>query len=218
MFGIEKISLFFLSSLILCLIPGVDMIFILGRTFTSRRWLVPVAAALGITLGLLFHTCVVAFGLGFFLTHSPLAFQIVRTLGGAYLLWLGIQALRAEGSVISVSNGEQDPKQNKTESLATNFIQGLWVNLLNPKVVLFFLSYLPQFVAPNVTSMTIPLLFLGGMFCLIGTCWNLSLILVGSLIRDLLLQKASRMLWMNRIAGTLFVLLALQIFWEVLYQ
>ncbi len=198
------------------------MIFILGRTFTSRRWLIPVAAAFGITLGLLFHTCVVAFGLGFFLTRSPLAFQIVRSLGGAYLLWLGIQALRTEGSAIFINSknpnaqGDENPKHTKTESLLTNFLQGLWVNLLNPKVVLFFLSYLPQFVAPNVKSMTLPLLILGGMFCLIGTCWNLSLILVGSLIRDLLLQKASRMTWMNRIAGTLFVLLALQIFGEVL--
>lgn len=220
--GIEKFAVFFVSSLILCLIPGVDMIFILGKTFTSNRRTGPIFAVFGITAGLAVHTCVVALGLGFFLAHSPIAFNLVRALGAAYLAYLGIGALRAKSSILEVGppheskkDGTFPPNDASDESWHSSFLQGLAVNLLNPKVVLFFLSYLPQFVTSGRASATLPLLILGGTFCLIGTLWNLLLVFAGNAIRHQFLSRANRIGWVNRISGAIFILLAVQIFAEI---
>ncbi len=208
--GIENFGLFLLSSLILCVIPGVDMIFILGKTFTSRNRPAPIICTFGITAGLAIHTCVVAFGIGYFLANSPLAFQLVRAAGGAYLFWLGIGALKAKSEMISIET--ETEIQNDVRS---NFLQGLGVNLMNPKVVLFFLSYLPQFISWNAPNSTVSLLILGGTFCIIGTLWNLSLVFAGSFIKEALLNSPKRLKVVNRIAGIVFVALAVQIFTEI---
>lgn len=212
MLGIDKFSLFLISSLVLCVIPGVDMIFILGKTLTSRGWLAPILSVFGITLGLAVHSCLVAFGVGIFIAHSPLAFNLIRGCGALYLAYLGVGALRSEGSIIEIA----ETSSERSTNLARHFWQGMGVNLLNPKVILFFLSYLPQFIAQDCASPEVSLLLLGGTFCLIGTVWNLFLVFAGNLIRRSFLANASRMLWVNRIAGCIFVLLAVQIFVEML--
>ncbi|MDO4424598.1 MAG: LysE family translocator [Planctomycetia bacterium] len=197
LFGIERLPFFFLSSFILCLIPGVDMVFILGKTFTSPNKHLPLMAVLGITCGLLVHTSLVAFGLGLFLAHSPLAFNTIRFLGAVYL--------------------ERELSDDKRPSLFQTWFQGFCVNILNPKVVIFFFSYLPQFIIPDHSSMAFPLLLLGGMFCVIGTFWNMFLVFAGTFIRACFLNKSSRMIWTNRMAGMIFILLAVQIFAEILF-
>lgn len=224
-FGIEKIPLFFLFSFILCLIPGVDMAFILNRTFASPNRRAPLMAVWGITCGLLVHTSLVAFGLGLFLAHSPLAFNSIRLLGAVYLFWLGMGAFRAGNTGLElapenrdrVSGNERDDGQDGRDSLFRTWFQGFCVNILNPKVVIFFLSYLPQFIVSSCSSTTLPLLLLGGMFCVVGTVWNTFLVFAGGFVRDHFLNNAARLLWMNRCAGGIFILLAVQIFWEIFF-
>lgn len=219
--GIENFYVFLLSSLILCLIPGVDMLFLLGKTFTSRGYFAPVICTFGITAGLVIHTCTVALGLGLLLARTPLAFHIIQAAGGAYLFYLGLGAMKAKTSLLTADS--EIPSERKTNekseakiSVRSEFFQGLGVNLLNPKVVLFFLSYLPQFIAREVFDRTVPLLILGGIFCIIGTVWNLSLVFTGNFIRKQFLNHPKRVGRMNKIAGILFILLAIQIFAEIL--
>ena len=220
MFGIENFPLFLFSSFILCLIPGVDMVFILGKTFTSHTRLFPIAASFGISLGLVVHSCLVAFGLGLFLSHSPLVFDLIRTAGGLYLLWLGIGGWRAGHSIVEIdteSTTETSPSPAGTfrlRQLGPHFLQGTAVNLLNPKVILFYLAYLPQFIQKDYAEPSISLLVLGLTFCGIGLAWCFCLVFAGSFIRARFLQSKRRIWWVNRIAGTIFVILALQIFLE----
>ncbi len=190
------------------------MAFILEKTFASTNRRLPLMAVIGITCGLLVHTSLVAFGLGLFLTHSPFAFNTIRLLGAVYLFWLGIGAFRAGNSVL---NFENRVSENGRFPLFRIWFQGFCVNILNPKVVIFFLSYLPQFIVSSCSSTTFPLLLLGGMFCVIGTVWNTFLVFAGGIIREHFLNNAFRLLWTNRVAGMIFVLLALQICAEVFF-
>ncbi|MBE6425774.1 MAG: LysE family translocator [Planctomycetaceae bacterium] len=234
MFGIENFPLFLFSSFILCLIPGVDMVFILGKTFTSSTRWIPIAASFGISLGLIVHSCLVAFGLGLFLAHSPFVFDLIRTAGGLYLLWLGIGGWRAGHSIVEIdtdhsqsqpsqlepSHSKMVPAAERTwftrnlKQLGPHFLQGIAVNLLNPKVILFYLAYLPQFIQKDYASPSSSLLILGLSFCGIGLAWCFCLVFAGGFIRTRFLQSERRIWWINRIAGTIFVLLALQIFLE----
>ena len=190
------------------------MVFILGKTFTSPNKRLPLMAVLGITCGLLVHTSLVAFGLGLFLAHSPLAFNTIRFLGAVSLFRLGIGVFCAGNTVLEL---ERELSDDKRPSLFQTWFQGFCVNILNPKVVIFFFSYLPQFIIPDHSSMAFPLLLLGGMFCVIGTFWNMFLVFAGTFIRACFLNKSSRMIWTNRMAGMIFILLAVQIFAEILF-
>jgi threonine/homoserine/homoserine lactone efflux protein len=151
-----------LASMLLFITPGPDMSLWLSRTIVSGRR-AGIAAMAGTQMGCVVHTLLAAFGVSAVIAASPTAFTALKIVGAAYLLWLAVDAIR-NGSSLNVKT-EGQPKATALSS----FILGTTVNLTNPKVVLFFITFLPQFVSANDPHVTGKLLFLGLYFVAINT-------------------------------------------------
>ena len=137
----STLLLFMTAALALNVTPGPDMLYVVARSVGEGR-AAGVISSLGIAAGTLVHTLAVALGLAGLLRAVPIAFEIVKWMGAAYLVWLGVRALRARGH--STGHTRVAPA-----SMAAVFRQGMLTNVLNPKVALFFLAFLPQFVDPE---------------------------------------------------------------------
>lgn len=148
------LAAFTLAVAVLIITPGPDMTLFLGKTLTQGRR-AGFAAMLGASTGLVAHTCFAAFGLSALLAASATAFTAVKMAGAIYLLWLAIDAVR-NGSAISIERGTE-PKQG----LRGVYLMGLGINLLNPKIILFFVTFLPQFVSAADPHAAAKLMFLG---------------------------------------------------------
>ncbi len=168
MFGIEHYPLFVVSCVLLNITPGQDTLYILGRSLVQGRE-AGVVSALGIGTGTVLHTLMVALGLSAVLTASALVFGAVKILGAGYLIWIGIGLLRTPGTEAGMR-----PDVARVAGKAGLYRQGVLTNLLNPKVALFYLSFLPQFVSPDVDSAFVPLTLLGLTFFTTGTLWCFS--------------------------------------------
>jgi threonine/homoserine/homoserine lactone efflux protein len=154
------LAAFIVASLILIITPGPDMTLFLGQTINGGRAR-GFASMFGATAGLLVHSMLAAFGLSALLVASATAFTVIKVAGAFYLLWLAVQAIR-HGSSLSLKAGK--PLQT---SLYRAFAMGLTVNLLNPKIVMFFLTFLPQFVSASDPDAPIKLLALGLLYALL---------------------------------------------------
>ena len=152
----EILAAFTLASLILIITPGPDMTLFLGQTLAAGRAR-GVAAMLGAMTGLLAHSLLAAFGLSALLVASATAFTAIKLAGAVYLVWLGVQAIR-QGSALTLASG------TRRRPLREVYLMGLGVNLLNPKIVMFFLTFLPQFVSARDPQAAAKLLFLGLFF------------------------------------------------------
>lgn len=152
--------LFFAASWVLIITPGPDMIYVITRGISQGRN-AGVISALGVTLGILVHTIFAAFGLALILRTSALAFLAVKFAGASYLIYLGIKAF-INKSDFTFNNDK--PKVG----IRTIFVQGILSNVLNPKIALFFLAFLPQFVNPEHGSASIQMVYLGLTFALFG--------------------------------------------------
>ena len=146
-----------MAALLLILTPGPDMTFFLGQTIAAGRAR-GFAAMLGACTGLLGHAMLAAFGLSALLLASATAFTVAKIAGVAYLVWLAIEAIR-RGSALTLS-----PDSGERPSLGRVFAMGIAINLLNPKIVMFFLTFLPQFVSADDAQASGKLLFLGLYF------------------------------------------------------
>lgn len=166
MFDLASLALFMTATLALNLAPGPDMLYVSTRSLTQGRR-AGVISALGIAAGAVVHTVAIASGLAALLRALPLAYEIVRFAGAAYLIWLGVQALRGKAGPTS---GTQ---LDRTSEWAV-FRQGAVTNILNPKVVLFFLAFLPQFVDPAHGSVALQIVVLGCLFNTSGTIVNIA--------------------------------------------
>lgn len=142
------------ASLILAITPGPDMTLFVGRAVSEGR-ASAIACVAGTSTGIIIHTVLVAIGVSALVVASPTAFLVLKVSGAAYLLWLAMQA------VISGSSFQLTGERFERRSLAVNWRHGLTVNLLNPKVVIFFMTFLPQFVSADDPHITGKLLFLG---------------------------------------------------------
>jgi threonine/homoserine/homoserine lactone efflux protein len=149
------------AALLLILTPGPDMTLFLGQTLTGGRSR-GAAAMLGASTGLVVHTMLAAFGLSALLIASATAFGMVKIAGVAYLVWLAINALR-HGSALTLKPGVEAP-----QSLGKVFIMGVGINLLNPKCIMFFLTFLPQFISASDPHAGAKLTFLGLYFIALG--------------------------------------------------
>ncbi|HBQ86921.1 MAG TPA: homoserine lactone transporter, partial [Syntrophomonas sp.] len=151
MFGIENYSVFILSAVALNLVPGADTMYILGSSMSNGRN-AGILSALGISSGCIVHTLMAALGLSVLLSQSALAFNLVKYIGAAYLVYLGVQSFRSKSS-LTVEKDQMARNSNKKI-----FLQAVMTNVLNPKVALFFLAFLPQFIDPANTYGAVPFL------------------------------------------------------------
>ncbi len=205
MLGIHHYWLFIATAIVLVLTPGQDTFFILGRSLASGRP-AGIAAALGITVGSVIHTCFAALGLSALLATSPSAFMAVKFAGAAYLLYIGVRALLARAGGLAA--GQAGPA---IDGRWTAFRQGILNNLLNPKVALFFLALMPQFILAGSEHKVLAFLALGLTFVTLGVMWCLVLALGAAHLRSLFLRRPSMAIWLNRVAGAMFIGLGLRL-------
>jgi len=202
--GTRDLALFIVSGLLLNLTPGPDTLYIVGRS-TTQGWRAGALAALGICAGIFVHVAAAAAGLSVVLATSAKAFMLVKIAGAAYLVYVGISLLR------SPIEPEVTGANLAPVSLRKVFVQGFFTNVLNPKVALFFIAFLPQFVEPAAPSKAAALLFLGAIFNLNGTLWNLFIAWSSARISGGLTRNARLARWFNRCVGGLFVVLGLKL-------
>src|SRR5918992_2598147 len=160
----NTLLLFMTAALALNVTPGPDMLYVVARSVGEGR-AAGVISSLGIAAGSLVHTLAVALGLAGLLRAVPLAFEIVKWVGAAYLIWLGVRALRT-GAGLAEQVALTPASKRKV------FAQGMLTNLLNPKVALFFLAFLPQFVDPERGPVALQIISLGLLFNISGTAVN----------------------------------------------
>ncbi len=189
------------AGLALNLTPGADMMFCLGQGLKSGRR-PAMAANFGIAVGGIVHTFLAALGLGALVAAHPATFEAIRWLGVGYLLWLAVGALRS-------SPFAAEARITPT-STARAFWQGLMVNLLNPKVILFILAFLPQFV--DASRAILPqFLTLGLVFCFGGLLVNGAVGMFAGSIGQRVVRSAGLSKWLSRISATIFGALALRL-------
>jgi RhtB (resistance to homoserine/threonine) family protein len=204
MFGIHDFALFLTTGILLNLAPGPDTVYILGRSIAQGRR-AGVASAFGICVGSIFHTCAAALGLSAFLATSAWAFTAVKLAGAAYLVFLGVRALLQRDHDMAV------PAHFKRNNPAAAFRQGVLTNILNPKVALFFLAFLPQFIDPETPSKTTAFLILGFTFVTTGTIWCLLLAWFAATFSARLRGNVTIAALLNRAVGSLFIFLGLRL-------
>ena len=205
MFGTHDFLLFVAAGVLLNITPGPDMLYIIERSKT-QGWRAGAAAALGIGAGGVVHIAAAALGLSAILAASATAFTVLKIIGAAYLVYVGISLIRS-----SRFSPPATPEVAFTPTaLHTVFIQGFLTNVLNPKVALFFLAFLPQFINSDAPSKPLAFLFLGAVFNLNGTLWNL--LVAWSAARFTVGMERNKLAaWFRRCIGGLFVCLGVRL-------
>ncbi|MFK7964919.1 MAG: LysE family translocator [Burkholderiaceae bacterium] len=200
--------LIFVGAVVLLVItPGPDMAFMLARTIAQGRR-AGALAAVGINAGAYVHVLASVLGLTAILATSSWAFTVVKWVGAAYLIWLGIQAFRAPPMTLAMDAGRR-----RRINRSAIFWQGLISDALNPKVAIFFMAFLPQFVDPgsNTVSVTEQLLMLGVTCNVIALVINLILIQLAGLATGSLRSNQRVSVWLNRLMGTVFIALGVRL-------
>ena len=200
--GIHDFGLFILSGLLLNIAPGPDTAYIVGRSL-QLGWRGGVAAALGVSTGCLVHVFAAAIGLSALLVTSATAFTVVKWAGAAYLCYVGLTMLMSRPR----PPNEVLPHATAVVSLARVFWQGALTNVLNPKVAMFFLAFLPQFVDVDAPHKPLAFLTLGLIFIFNGTLWCLAVALAAARAAGRMRQSGRAMVWINRGLGALFIYL-----------
>jgi threonine/homoserine/homoserine lactone efflux protein len=206
MLGIHDLWLFIASGLLLNVTPGPDTAYIVGRS-VQMGWRSGAAAALGISTGCLVHVVGAAVGLSALLAASSAAFMTVKWLGAAYLAYIGVTMLLSRQR----PQAEEQSLASRIVPLRAVFWQGALTNVLNPKVALFFLAFLPQFVATDSPHKAVAFLLLGVIFIANGTLWCLGVAAVAARTAKRVRHASGAVLWINRALGGLFVYLGIRI-------
>ncbi len=202
--GLPILAAFALATLLLAITPGPDMTLWMSRTIRDGR-AIGLMTLLGTNLGIGIHTLLVAFGVSALVVASPVAFLVLKTGGAGYLLWLAIQAVRNR-SVLSVkTTGKTNASMGKA------FLNGLWVNLLNPKVIIFFMTFLPQFVSVSDPHVTGKLIFLGLLSILIALPIAIVVVLGANGLADWLKRKPQVMRIVDYVFAAVFSVFAVKI-------
>jgi threonine/homoserine/homoserine lactone efflux protein len=191
---------FVLAALALNLTPGPDMLYVIGRAMGQGR-AAGAVAALGIGAGVIVHILAAALGLAALLELVPAAYLVVKYLGAAYLAWLGLGLIRGAGAPPATAP--------PPAPLGAIFRQGVVTNVLNPKVALFFIAFLPQFVASDgALPPAAQMIALGAFVDLQGTVVNLAVAGAFGLAGDWLRRRRAFWRWQERLTGALFIALA----------
>lgn len=193
---------FFIASLLLALAPGPDNIFVITHS-VLRGWKAGFAVVLGLCTGLLVHTTAVALGVAVLIQTSTWAFTTLKVIGAFYLLYLAWQALTA--TVLKGEAGEQGA------GFFWSYRRGIIMNVTNPKVSLFFLAFLPQFVPPGIDSASLHIVMLGAVFAIATILVFGAMALLAAKLSLLLSESALFQKCLNSLAGLVFIALALHL-------
>lgn len=206
--GIHDYWLFIVTGVLLNLAPGQDTMFIIGRSLTGGLGS-GVASALGVAVGAVCHTLAAALGLSALLATSAAAFTAVKLAGAVYLIYLGVNLLRTRAP----TGPDAIPRPATIADRWSCFVQGVLTNVLNPKVALFFLALLPQFIEPASPTKTLAFLALGATFVTTGTIWCLVLASGAARLRAFFVRNLNVRTLLDRATGALFLLLGARLAW-----
>ncbi|WP_282165626.1 LysE family translocator [Cellulophaga baltica] len=205
MFGIINFEAFLLAGLLMNITPGADSMYILGRSIAQGKK-AGILSALGISTGAIFHIIFATLGLSILLAKSAAAFEIVKYLGAAYLIFLGLKTIfKRADEKFELGNETQRVNYRKI------YFSGVLTNILNPKVALFFLAFLPQFIDPEYVQSSLPFLILGFTFLLTGTIWCLILALFASKLSHRIRKNYKIKMWLDKVTGGIFVALGIKL-------
>ena len=204
MFGIHSLALFLVSGLLLNITPGPDILLIMARS-AGQGWRAGSAAAFGIFSGIFVHVFAAALGLSALLATSATAFSVVKYLGAAYLIYVGIGLIwRRNKKPKALASAAATPP-GAALSYRRIFVQGLFTNVLNPKVALFFLAFVPQFILPESPNKALAFVVLGGLFSFNNLVWC-HIVAVASARASRSVQLGHRASnWLQGAIGALFV-------------
>ena len=208
MSGIENFLGFLLAGIVMNLTPGADSIYIITRSIAQGKK-AGIYSVLGIGSGAIIHIILAAFGLSVLLAKSILLFNIVKWTGAAYLIYLGVRMFIDKSNLF-----DSQKTEFKKVDLWKIYRQGFLTNVLNPKVAIFFLSLLPQFIKPEYVNSAIPFLILGGTFLLTGTIWCLFLAYAASLMTQTFRSNDRIGRIMKKVSGSVFIGLGLQLLFK----
>jgi threonine/homoserine/homoserine lactone efflux protein len=200
--GIHGLALFATAALLVNLTPGPDLLFVAGSSLAHGRR-AGVMAALGVGAGCLLHTALAAVGVAALIAASPAAFRALQWLGAAYLVWMGLRMLFARSGPAAAAAARVDPGRV--------FWQGAVTNALNPKVAMFFLAFLPQFISAEAPHSTLGFVVLGTLFNLGGTAVNVAIALAAGSVQAAAGGGAALGRWLPRAAGAVFVALGVRL-------
>ncbi|WP_303846205.1 LysE family translocator [Aeromonas sobria] len=206
MFGIHDLALFVVSGLLLNIMPGPDSLLIMLRS-GSQGWRAGSVAALGIGTGVMVHVLAAALGLSALLSASAELFTVIKLAGALYLVYLGISLFRQPAANSAAGAAVTLP----VLSYGQIYRQGVLTNVLNPKVALFFLAFVPQFIAPDAPDKALAFILLGCIFNLNGMIWCHLLVFSTAYARNKVKLPARIGRWLNRGIGTLFVGLGIKL-------
>ncbi|MDR5832588.1 LysE family translocator [Caballeronia sp. LZ034LL] len=210
MLGITGFTFFLIAVFLLNVTPGPDTAYIVGRSVAQGRG-AGVVSALGISAGCIVHTLATAFGLTAILAASATAFTVVKIAGAIYLIYLGVRLLFAKHEDTAASPDPEAPQKSAPKPLHRLFAQGFITNVLNPKVVLFFVSFFPQFVAADSQHKTLAFLTLGMVFIAMSTVWNSFVAWIAGSVTERFAGKTGVRKWLDRTVGGAFVGLGIKL-------
>ncbi|MDR5736996.1 MULTISPECIES: LysE family translocator [unclassified Caballeronia] len=210
MLGITGFAFFLVAVFLLNVTPGPDTAYIVGRSVAQGRG-AGIVSALGISAGCIVHTLACAFGLTAILAASATAFTVVKIAGAIYLIYLGVRLIFAKHEDITDAASAQPSAKSAPKSLRQLFTQGFVTNVLNPKVVLFFVSFFPQFVAADSQHKTLAFLALGLVFIAMSTVWNSFVAWIAGSVTERFSGKPGVKKWLDRGVGGAFVGLGIKL-------
>lgn len=194
---------FFLTSLVVVLVPGTGVVYTLA-TGVARGGMASIAAAFGCTLGILPHIGAAIFGLAALLHASAMAFQVVKIAGVLYLFYMAWGALKEKGSLVV-------DERVDARSLGGIAVKGIVINILNPKLSIFFLAFLPQFVPATAPNPTVQMLLLGGIFMLMTQVVFIGYGLFAASVRKHIVSRPNVMMWARRLFAGTFATLGMRL-------
>ncbi|KML60750.1 lysine transporter LysE [Burkholderia cepacia] len=208
MFGITHFGFFVLAVFLLNVTPGPDTAYIVGRSVAQGRG-AGLMSAFGISAGCCVHALACAFGLTALLAASAAAFTVIKLVGAAYLIYLGVRMIVTKQA--AAPSGTDAAQAAAAKPLRQLFMQGFWTNVLNPKVVLFFVSFFPQFVSADSPHKAWAFLTLGAVFVAMSTVWTSLVAWVAGSVTQRFSGKPGVKKWLDRTVGSAFVGLGLRL-------
>lgn len=208
----DFLASFLLASFLMAVAPGPSNAFLMAQTFANGR-AAGMQSALGFALGGVIHTFFAVIGLSAVLKASPTAYSAVQYIGAAYLCYLGIMMIKSTftGALTTTDCTSEDKPHVSTSKKSNVMFQAMMTEVLNPKVALFFIAFIPQFVDPSLSSATFQLAFFGLLYPIFAFPIDCTYIYFGDKIAQFFKKHPNSQLWIDRVTGVVFIALAINL-------